>query len=334
MLKDKSREIIDAFRSNPKNTDLFSLIYFDLSAEAFRSKSFIDDLIDFSNQETVDPITRFIYGFLPSYDLKEYVLRKYLAKAEIISDWAIDRVCEYPNQNLFKTMCRKVNHYSKWKIIYNLIRDSNKYPNSYELLIYLFSKYNLEHFNQDDISDFLMESLDHNPIFLKLLFKNGASPNQLSDTGNRCWLPILAKVYKHQINELLNYGSDPFFPVHPNDDQNLEPVPLYHYLIENDGNWLDYIKFLNHPSISKRKLNTLDSWNRNILHIFVSRAKKENFRDTNNLFYYLVDLGADPDKQALIDNQQKVVTAKLNGTLPKDYGKTPREILISSARQP
>lgn len=325
MLKDQCRKITAVFAANPESVHLFDLEYFGLSIDIIKSKTFIDELINLSREDFIDSVVRFIYSYLPDDISKEYILRKYLDKVQIISDWTINIICQWPNRNLFKTMCRKATHYSKWKIIDTLINDQYRYQNSYELLDYLLSKYDLKHFNENDIFDFLIDCTDRKPIFLKLLFKHGANPNQTSARGNSSWLPILGRIYASQITNFLNYGSDPFLPICPNSQPI--PVPLYHYLVENHSNWLDYLESLNHSSISKNQLNAVDSWNRNILHIFVSRAKKDNFSDLRNMFYYLVDLGIDPDHRAVIEDQKKVVGAKLKGILPQEYGKTPKELL-------
>ena len=323
-----AKRVVDAFTSHPEDALSFTLEHFSISSKKLRSKSFIDSLINLSSPEILDSITYFIYRYLfEGDDLIEYLFRKYLAKSEILTDWAIGTICRSPNKNLFKTMCRTANHDSKRKIIHNLITFSDYYENSYEYLDYLLSKYDLKHFNDHDVFYFISGCLNNDlkySIFSKLLFKHGASPNHTCWSVDGFEKPILGEISSKLVSRFIDCGADPFFPVYPT--ENSDGVPLYHYLVENDRDWLDYLYSLNNSSISKRKLNTVDSWNRNILHIFVSRAKKENFYHLNDIFYYLVDLGINPNRRAVVGDEAKVVKAKMKGILPIGYGKTPKEL--------
>lgn len=63
--------------------------------------------------------------------------------------------------------------------------------------------------------------------------------------------------------------------------------------------------------------NILDEWGRNLLHIAVGNA---------DLWNLLMRKTVNPEHRALIDDQEKVTLAKIKGTLPKEYGKTPEEL--------
>ena len=76
-------------------------------------------------------------------------------------------------------------------------------------------------------------------------------------------------------------------------------------------------------------VNIKDEWNQNILHIVASIIDPE----IPETFRSLLQAGVDPDHRALIDDEDKVTLAKIKGTLPKGYGKTPREMMLSYANE-
>ena len=135
--------------------------------------------------------------------------------------------------------------------------------------------------------------------------------------------------YFDKVFTALKYGADPFIIIYP--ENFPEGIPLLHHLIaripSGDPRYASsMVLLLSIISFARNGLNVLDSWGRNLL-FYISPNSDRYYSFSAEITEHLIKLGVDPDHRALIDDQQKVVTAKLNGTLPKDYGKTPREIL-------
>ena len=71
--------------------------------------------------------------------------------------------------------------------------------------------------------------------------------------------------------------------------------------------------------------NTLDEWGRNLLHVCA---------EDNSCVEMLLEKGVDLNHRAEIADIKKVVNAKMKGDLPKEYGKTPKEILKERGLMP
>ena len=114
---------------------------------------------------------------------------------------------------------------------------------------------------------------------------------------------------------LLEFGADPFANYWEEDVDT--GVPIIFKAIQNEYIPVSIKVLIKYKQRSK-KWNVIDEWGRNLLHYA-----------TNNEMMYeqLLKKGVNPDHRALIDDQAKVVIGKMNDTLPKEYGKTPQELV-------
>lgn len=124
------------------------------------------------------------------------------------------------------------------------------------------------------------------------------------------YVPLRADVLKL----LAQYGANLFEP-----DENKNNVPLLFSLLSE--NILDYDNLLS-LRYSVKDWNITDEWGRNILHYYLTNGPVDQ-----TLIDLLLGYGVDPDQRAAIADQQKVISAKMKGTLPWGYGKTFREII-------
>lgn len=98
-------------------------------------------------------------------------------------------------------------------------------------------------------------------------------------------------------------------------------------------------------------LNITDQWGRNLLHNAFSHGQEiyaqpdelslsrvnfppGNYAVSPSLYNTLVELGVDPDHRAIAQDQNIITLAKIKGTLPPDYGKTPNELLEKNMLRP
>ena len=112
---------------------------------------------------------------------------------------------------------------------------------------------------------------------------------------------------------LLEFGADPFANYWEEDIDT--GIPIIFKAMRNDPS---NIQLLLESTIELKGWNITDEWGRNLLHYAIN---------DEIIYEMLLEKGVDPDHRALIDDEAKVVTAKMNGTLPPEYGKTPREML-------
>ena len=126
------------------------------------------------------------------------------------------------------------------------------------------------------------------------------------------------------MNSMISNGCDPYV-ILPRDSS------LFWFKLIDGNRLLDYQLDIVYKIFKDNNIdiNKTDEWNRNILHIV---AKKNSYK-VIDIFNQLVELGVDPDHQAIIDDQDKVTLAKIKGTLPPEYGKTPRELLEEKGLQ-
>lgn len=120
---------------------------------------------------------------------------------------------------------------------------------------------------------------------------------------------------KKEVDVLMKNGADPFYPIH---DDLYEPIPTLHHLIK-DRVFTFHLEFLEQLDQYHINWNYTDSWGQNLLH-YTHPLNCE-------LWNTLIELGTDPNQKATIDNIEKVTLAKIKGTLPKKYNKTPLEYL-------
>lgn len=158
---------------------------------------------------------------------------------------------------------------------------------------------------------------------------------------------------RYNLDKILKLGADPFilvdftaicarsrYPFFTIDRQTTpNNIPLLHYYINQwtyatslEGANI-VIETLDHIAAFVPNLNVQDYWGRNSLH-YVNTLPLDhddiNYQDIiykKQVIQHLIKLGVDPDQPALIDDQDRVTLAKIKGILPKDYGKTARELL-------
>lgn len=163
------------------------------------------------------------------------------------------------------------------------------------------------------------------PNSLKILLKSGLSPNVTDQFGKPFWYLN----YQERGELLTEYGADLFIKVQ---SERWEPtyapskypniIPLLHYMfIVTDPKRLSEEVI---PQLEGLDLNVLDDFGRNILHVYLTENKDNYLRNT--IYYQLVELDVDSEQKAIIDDQRKVITAKMNKTLPEGYGYSPREL--------
>ena len=188
--------------------------------------------------------------------------------------------------------------------IFNLI---NKYPNSYQYEpdnnLYKILTSIVPRFYE-----YQWEEIIH--YFLKIWT---SSPILQKDLNQLIYYAMWNISSYSTLDILIEFGADPFANYYEGDVDTGIPIVLQ--TIQN-----------NHSSITPllectaelKGWNIIDEWGRNLLHYV-----------TNDQYTYnmLLEKGVDPDHRALINDKTKVVTAKMNGTLPKEYGKTPGELV-------
>ena len=164
----------------------------------------------------------------------------------------------------------------------------------------------------------------------------------------------------YDLDKILALGADPFilvdftaicannrYPFFTIDRQTTpNNIPLLHYYMNiwTYATSLELanivIETLDHIAMFVPSLNVQDQWGRNLLHYVNTLPLDHNDMNYEGIIYkkqviqHLIKLGVDPDQPALIDDQEKVTLAKIKGTLPKDYGKTPRQILPANLFTP
>ena len=94
----------------------------------------------------------------------------------------------------------------------------------------------------------------------------------------------------------------------------------------NPQNIIEYITLILKTNPLKSTINTTDSWGRNLLHLLLEN-RYHNLVHLNEKFEELVDFGVDPNHRAIPQDQNMLTLAKIKGNLPKNYGKTPNELL-------
>ena len=115
------------------------------------------------------------------------------------------------------------------------------------------------------------------------------------------------------VNILSEFGANPLANYYEEEIDTGNPII---FQVIRDDLWR--IKPLFVCRTELKNWNTIDEWGRNLLHYAT---------DNREIYRQLLEKGVDPDHRALIDDEAKVVVAKMNGTLPKEYGKTPRELI-------
>lgn len=219
---------------------------------------------------------------------------------------------KYSYENLISLL--KSGFYHGFDHIFNLI---NEYPNSYKyepddklyrLLELIMDRSTLPQEKQEKTKDtlyYFLNTLKSSPTFQRDL-------NQLT-------YKALAKHPRGEtvdmLNILIDFGADPFANYYEGDVDT--GVPIVFKAIQIDTT---YIQPLLQSTVELRNWNIIDEWGRNLLHYAT------NDEETYKM---LLAKGVDPDHRALISNQAKAVIAKMNGSLPKEYGKTPQELLKS-----
>lgn len=115
------------------------------------------------------------------------------------------------------------------------------------------------------------------------------------------------------VNVLIEFGADPFADCW---EGNINMgVPIVFKVIDYDCLKITPLLVC---ATELKGWNITDEWGRNLLHYVT---------DNQEIYEGLLKKGVNPNHRALIDDQAKVVIAKMKGTLPKEYGKTPRELV-------
>lgn len=207
----------------------------------------------------------------------------------------------------------------------------------------LFLKTNLE---SNSLSPTYSALLSANYPALMYLINEGGNLNISTKTQPPCLQYVFERMENGKdmplvLNILvtgLEKGADPFLNTYSGDDP--DGTPLFHYCIDRIIRSLKFDKTLLNTivltvSLYTKDFNVLDNWGRNLLHYVASNVIGEKYTKEDytsilmELYELLVSLGVDPNHRAKIDNQQKVIVAKMKHLLPSNYGKTPEEILAS-----
>ena len=291
----------------------------------------LDKILLNNTNNILEPIDELLNKYYHQYHrpLNKQTFAKYLAKyikktkyhpsLEQKNDlWHIAGACESPDlidillklqngkcssNNLIRLL--NAQYYSDLTYIFELI---SKFPNSYkyepdnhtyELLEIIIDKFSWLK-QREEILRYFLDTLSPFPTFQKDL-------NQL------IYKALIASLSTEGINILIELGANPFSNYYENDIDTSVPI-IFKAMKHNPYRIKPLLKY-------KRKLknwNITDEWGRNLLHYVTDRQE---------IYEKLLKNGVDPDHRALIDNEAKVVIAKMKGTLPKEYGKTPRELI-------
>ena len=192
-----------------------------------------------------------------------------------------------------------------FEYVFNLI---NEYPNSYryEPDDYLYGLL------KTIIQDF--HSLIQGGEILRYFLKLWTSSPILQKDLNQLIYDVLTFISNVQAASILmEFGADPFANYYKGDVDT--GIPIVFKVMQNNPR---DIETLLECTVEAENWNILDEWGRNLLHYAISNQE---------VYEALLQKGVDPDHRAVIEDESKVVVAKMKGTLPKEYGKTPRELV-------
>ena len=192
-------------------------------------------------------------------------------------------------------------------------------------------------------------NLNYTTEVLDTFIKNGFNLNVKNEEGFPFWVFL---VMHYVNNQNYNFATILLSHINPNIDL-LTPIqladkqhssPALHYIVAKYCNTppvLDIIIELLEKT-DRNILFTKDSWGRNILHSYViaihNKLMEHNpltplpFDYVHQLLShyfinYLLDIGFDLNEPIIINNLKEVISVKIKGNLPKEYGKTARQII-------
>ena len=280
----------------------------------------IDEVID-NIYECLNEIHVVTDDFSLEVGLEEYLL-KHLSKDQIFSEKQLNNLLDIAIRlNSSETLDFLI-EYNNGKIDFSLLKElaSNPAgPASCCNLEHIVVNYKLN----DATLYYILKLLIDNYTYTsdtKDLFRYTLSKCENSDRLQEFLDLLLCRTLvsdaaKSLTPILLEYGADPF-GIYKNKNSGTSTPILF--LVANKRT--DGLRELADYDALPEEWNILDSWGRNLLHFCTG---------DRNTYQILLKLGVNPDHRALIDDQKKVVAAKLNGTLPEEYGKTPKEIFLA-----
>lgn len=168
-----------------------------------------------------------------------------------------------------------------------------------EMIVFNFSILN----HGKEILTYFLDVWDPVPLFQTSL-------NQL------IYSALIGRPKKKAVDILLGYGADPFANYW--DGMVDTGVPIIFKVVKNS---IWNLRVLENFEAPVEKWNVIDEWGRNLLHYAIYDPY---------IYNMLLDKGVDSEHKALIkleDNLKKLTLAKLNKTLPKEYGKSPAELV-------
>ena len=260
-------------------------------------------------------------------NLAEYLNKKgyHLSLEQVKELWNI--AGDYDSKNLIDTLLKiqhgkcssnnliqllKTNYYKKCEGFDYIFDLTNKYPDSYQyepddnlykLLTVIIDCFERLQQNRE-IFCYFLNILKSLPTFQRdlnqLIYYFFFNDNEYSSE-------------QKMLKILIEFGADPFANYYEGDIDT--GVPIVFKVIHNG---IYCIKPLLKYKRKLKNWNITDEWGRNLLHYVTDRQE---------IYEKLLKNGIDPDHKALIDDEAKVVIAKMKGTLPKEYGKTPRELI-------
>ena len=183
--------------------------------------------------------------------------------------------------------------------VYNYDLEDDHLYDLLELIVFNFSILN----HDKEILTYFLDVWDPVPLFQTSL-------NQL------IYPALIGRPKKKAVDILLAYGADPFANYW--NGMTDTGVPIIFKVVENS---IWNLKVLEDFEAPIEKWNITDQWGRNLLHYAIYDPY---------IYNMLLSKGVDPNHKALIkleDNLKKLTLAKLNKTLPKEYGKSPAELV-------
>jgi hypothetical protein len=183
---------------------------------------------------------------------------------------------------------------------------------------------------------------------LTTLLEKGFSPNVKNSEGFPLWFDLFTKSSRFSDPDTLQLitfytkqNIDLFTPVPSSLTNNTEPIPAIFHLVDRCAAQTSLLDLLIEPiqKLSPELLYSKDSWGRNLLHIHLIAIKQEVQEQIQPSRYYidtvilttftnfLLEIGFNLNEPIKIDDEGKVTLAKIKGTLPKEYGKTGRQIV-------
>lgn len=153
------------------------------------------------------------------------------------------------------------------------------------------------------------------------MLENGFFVGDFSLDSTKSSFIIMARIHISDESEFMEAfikaGGSPFAKLNVNGRFN--GVPLMWYYVSLYGSFdLDFVLSCSSYVGTLEEWNSLDEWGRNLLHVCAG---------DKSCVEMLLAKGVDLNHRAEIGDIKKVVSAKMKGELPEQYGKTPRELL-------